>query len=581
MSLDPIDYPTKVNLNIVVDQQRQATAEDFNQIKLKYNTLLSDYKIQKGVNLANEKEIEIQSLSSNGKVNAIVKDGGQIKIHRHLGADNWLEITLGNSGSFDTDVLSAYKVVSQRVYKMFGYILANDASQSGTWQSWTSNSATQYVGHKSLRSFNPGDQLSFTKTFGGNLSLVYVADTDGGMVEISINGETPIIVDTYSETSNLYNQKQNIYTDLPYGTHTVTITVLSDSNSNSSGTQVWFNALEVSGDIFLDDPLVYPKKWESGTAYLQFDEVIGQDGNIYIAQQDGTSGNTIPAHSSGSVSDGVIDWLYSSASSFVSESFRIQAIGSELEYAYEVVPLDEDIVEDIGGNLHGNEYIDTMSYYVDGKKIELVEGVYYKGKSITVEQNLVQFYGDYQNRLEIANVKQIHAFSLECMSVRYSIDLIYQCNIGYYYTAMFPFLAYDGANQRIQFKELSSPQASVKLLDYDGVSGNPILGKEKDFIAYAVGNAFVPRGSGGVPSTEPAKEKVTIALRVNSETMDNYTESEMNCGLAVNTNGNSFTGYSSILSKIYFQRIRSGQSVVFQPGDKLQGFNKYYIKIHK
>jgi hypothetical protein len=56
--------------------------------------------------------------------------------------------------------------------------------------------------------------------------------------------------------------------------------------------------------------------------------------------------------------------------------------------------------------------------------------------------------------------------------------------------------------------------------------------------------------------------------------------STLKAGLAVNASSGSYGGYSSWLSKMYFQRLGSEANYTAQVGEVFKSNNRYYVKLN-
>ncbi len=532
----------------------------------------------------NEKEREIKNLMPvSSKKSYMVYNGVNYKIYNNLINNSWKETTMSNLGEISAGVDSPFKVTQIKCKKIVGFLDSTDGVETGAWTEFFSNVAEPYIGHKSTRTSSPDDTLVFDAYFGGDVDLYYVSDTDGGIINIQIDSLPIVVLDTYSTTANNYKQIQRISEDLKYGHHAITITNTGTKNSLSSGYQCWINAIKITGeDVTPDSGLIKLKDWKALKQVNKYDERTGVNGRVYVAQSTGLSGTTIPSHSSGVESDGSIDWLIIAETSYDANEFLISNYGSEFEYAYEMRINDDLPVYDVGGNLHGNEFLSSdVNVYLDGVKTTIQKNTYYGAYNIRVEQQITDYANAYASKTDIANVVQNHIFNNEVMVVDHSLETIVDFKIGYHYTAMFPFLTYEGGlGARKTFSKLSSTNRSYNLIDYELNDMNPILGNEKTYIAWADGEAFVPKGTGGVPSLERGEGSLLIGLKTNSKSLNNFNDSTANCGLALNSSNGQYTGYSSWLSKMYFQRTKGGQVVDISSGTVINTSSSYYVKIY-
>ena len=550
--------------------------------KAKLSNVLS--KINQNIYKSSNKLVEINNLGGNGELGCSVqKTASNFKINRHLGGNNWHEILLNNNGEVAAGVDSPYKVTQQRVYKLYGYILIDEGVTTGTWNEFNSYNSTTYIGYQSKRTFNVGDTMTFTKEFSGDLDLAYVGDTDGSIMEIVIDGGEPILIDTYSPIANNYGQSVNVARNLPLKEHIIVVTNTANANPlNTTGLrQGWINAFKInSKTINPSSDLIKVSPWVASTLVNQYDERIGANGWYYVAQTTGTTGTTMPSHSSGAVSDGGVTWFRVATSSFASKEFKPQVAGSEMEYAYEIKPTGETVKQDIGGNAHGNEFLtQDVEVIIDNEFVEIVENQIYLGDYISIKQTIEDYYGDYATKLKVADVIQTHSFSNLNFIVNIDFELVVNAELGYFYGAMLPVIPYDATTYTKQMTSIATPSNSYDFIDYEN-SANINLNQEKDYIAWVTGQSFVPKGSAGVPSVEDGVSNYIFGVHTSPEYLEDYIYSGINCGLSVNLNSGEFTGYSSWLAKIYFQYVSSGIPVTFVAGKKLNISNTYFLKLY-
>jgi len=537
-----------------------------------------------GVYLASEKENELVLLSQKSKLGcAITRIGNTYNVMRHLQDNCWLEQTLSNSGTLASGIYTPFKITSQIVKKLFGFQSSRDAVKSGTWTEYSTSDSTPYVGHTSYVSFVNGDTMTFTASFAGVPILSFTGAVDGGIASVTVDGGTPVLVDMYSAGGNVFKREQALSDSaLTSGTHTIVVTVTNTKNVASSGYRCWVAALKTQDNAILpNSPLIPVSAWKSGKVYGAYSECVNSNGRYYVTTAGGTSGATEPTHVSGTVSDGAVSWVALLATSYSAEDFRIQAAGSELEYAYTIKPTGETVAQDVGGNLHGNEYLTELPTvkvaFATVTDAELDTKIYL-ADSVEIIQNITQYYGTYgAGHYTIATNKQVHRFFGAATDIYYKLTWAVSGNAGFFYTAMWPFLAYDGPYARKQFKRMYTPQFDVDLADYSGVAGNPIVGLKKDYIMCAEGRAFQPSGAAGVPLSGDGQGGVTIALRVTGSSVNSYVDADKNAGIAANGNAGQYTGYSSWLAKMYFQLYKDNQITPILANDVIECTNRYYV----
>jgi hypothetical protein len=93
--------------------------------------------------------------------------------------------------------------------------------------------------------WDPSAGATATFTFTGNEAALHaVRDVDQGKMTVSVDGGTPTTVDDYSAARNA---NAIVWTTgaLASGTHTVTVTVLGQSNPASSGTTIALDSIDI------------------------------------------------------------------------------------------------------------------------------------------------------------------------------------------------------------------------------------------------------------------------------------------------------------------------------------------------
>ncbi len=532
--------------------------------------------------LANDREVRVIGGYAGGiRPSSIRLVDNVYTVNKHIGGDDWLEVTLTNSGTvggFDTP----WKITKQRVYKTLGFLTAKDAVEGGAWATYTSGGA-EYVGHQTKQSNSAGNTLTWTEVFKGDVYLGFTGDTDGGIVSVSVNGGTPVLIDTYSATPNDYRRFTIIAQDLREQEYTIVVTTTNSKNPASSGFQANITSLLIAkGDIAPYSRLYQAKPWKPNTVVRPYEEVVGPTGRYYYTVAGGTTGTTGPTHITGTASDGGVDWAITAISSFSASSTTFQTAGSELEYAYEVLPAGESVIQDIGGNVHGHEYVVDMQVQIDGNDYSSVLAVNdVIGSKISLVQRIRDYYGVLgSDEIDVADVIQTHEFNAIATVISHDITFLIDCGIGYFYTAMWPFLTYSAGEYTKNFKEVQTPLDAYQLKDYEGVAGNPILGRAKDFWMEARGRCYIEHGSAGIPTSDNGLTGLVLGLKADIKGLDSYKSSEIRASIAVNANGGSYNGLSSWLSKMYFQRSADSPLESISAGQTISNRNLYYVLIN-
>jgi hypothetical protein len=539
----------------------------------------------KGINLARLKENEFLTLAS-GNVNglAIRKTQTGYFVFRHLGGDNWLEYALTNSGEIAAGVNTPWKITSQRVFKIQGYISVNDMTASGGWSDIATLNPSSYTGYFAKQSAVEGSTLSQTVTSKGDLFFIFTSRTSGGIASISINGGTAFDVDTYSSADLQNKQAVKIANNLPQGNHTVLITVTARRNAASTGFNILAESLRIDDkSLRIDSDYTKPRFWTAGAVYASREEVKAANGRYYINQFAGTAGQAEPNHSGGTVSDGGIDWTLAAVSTYGGAETQVQVFGSELEYAYEFKLTELAAMQDIGGNIHGREFVRAISLHLDGTPLTMTDGEIRTGVNLSIVQDLTDYVNDYATRTDVATIRQIHDFSNSCMQVRATGQFIASGFIGFYYSSMLPFLTYYGGIWATRnFRKFYTPQVSLDLKDYENLATGVLLGNKRDYCMIAEGLAYQAKSASGVPVAVDSTTGLIIGCFITPESVNDYRDDSVTkAGLAVNANNGEYTSFSSWLSKMYFSRFYSEDDNPVSAGFEINHSAKYYVQLQQ
>lgn len=307
--------------------------------------------------------------------------------------------------------------------------------------------------------------------------------------------------------------------------------------------------------------------WETGEAVLQ-NQVRKSFGRYYYALGSGTTGATAPTWSSGSGSDGTVSWQQRDASGYDLLDHRIQAAGSQLEYAYQIKPSGAASREDVGGALHGNEIQTSMALYVGGTQATLADFEWRVGDWVGIKENITATHSQIGGgTTPVVLTVLVRNFLRQSVEIRHKHTLQFSSELGYFYSHMWPLLHYSSVGQKYGLQSLWSPSDGYRLSSSYYGQTNPFVGRVKDLIVAGYGSAFQPNGGGGVPATTPAPLQFVAWLAVDPDSVDNFKDArEFFCAKDMNTSGADVAagGYSSMTSKIYFERY-SGLAPVGKP----------------
>jgi YVTN family beta-propeller protein len=122
-----------------------------------------------------------------------------------------------------------------------------DAAKVGTWIEYGD---TQASGGKGLYSNGIGDKVTFEFT-GTQVSILFQKQFNAGLAEVFVDGVSYGKIDTYwddgSGTGKLYQQEEQIVTDLPYVPHQIEVVVTGDKNPASADSYLVVDAFRVFG----------------------------------------------------------------------------------------------------------------------------------------------------------------------------------------------------------------------------------------------------------------------------------------------------------------------------------------------
>lgn len=465
--------------------------------------------------------------------------------------------------------------------QVYGYITctAVGVTYTGAWSNTTSttyNLTTPdvrfYVNGRGKQSTAAGESVEIPYNGGGDLYIVYTSRASGCYVNVTIDGGVSNVIlpndangkpyfDTYSSTDLVYKQIVKIASKVAVGSHKIRLTTSALKNSASTGGRFIFCALAFDSDELGPwSSSTDAAQWVSGATVLQNEE-RKYSGNYYYASASGTTGPTAPTHTTGSVSDGGVTWVYRAASSYNSIDHRIQAVGSQLEYAYEMQPTGASETEDVGGALHGNEVQDSLAFRVDGNSATLTQNVWVTGSVIDVVEGLHSYHSQIgAGATPVINTHLTRSFQRPFVEITHTHTLEMDLQFGYFYSHMWPMVHYSSVGQKYGLRKLWTPTDGDSVCSsYYGLS-KQFIGKTKDYLMMGYGDALQPDGSGGVPTVIPATKEFVAWLSVSPSSVSNFdTARDIFAAKMMNTNGINVSagGYSSMTSKMYFERYPS------------------------
>jgi beta-galactosidase GanA len=151
---------------------------------------------------------------------------------------------------------------------------------TGTWTHAGPSAGYTNGDYDSTESFSTTAGDSVTVTFNGTaVQWIGPKNNNGGIGAVSIDGGSPVNVDTYSAGGKQFQQVLFSASGLSAGSHTLTITVTGTKNSASSADTVVVDAINVPSAAQLAG--YFPVVPQSGTITLQ-----GRDSRLLVANYD-------------------------------------------------------------------------------------------------------------------------------------------------------------------------------------------------------------------------------------------------------------------------------------------------------
>lgn len=455
-------------------------------------------------------------------------------------------------------------------------------------------SGNLYVNGRGRQAIAAGDSVDINYVGGGDLYIIYASRTSGNFVNVLLDGTQDFLVlpkddsgnsyfDSYSANDLQYKQVVKIASGVPNGTHTIKLTLSPNKNPASTGGRFVFNALSFdSSDFGPWRKESDAKVWGAGQAVLK-NQVRRHAGRYYYAVDDGTTGATPPTHTTGTVSDGGVDWTYRANSSYDLVDSVIHVAGSQLEYAYEMKPTGATNKEDVGGALHGNEVQTALKIAVGNLSVVLVDGSWLSGDLITFTEVQHSTHSEIgAGSTPIIQTTLTRTFKRQWVEMHHKNDALLDVVLGYYYPHMYPILHYHGASNKYAVRKIWSPSdGDRKCSDFYNQT-NPFVGRTKDTLMIAYGDCLQPNGSGGVPTTQKAPLEFVAWLSVDPSSVDSYDKADsLFAAKAMNTSGADVGagGYSSMTSKMYFERYSNRNPRLVKAGTTFECFARYGLDI--
>jgi hypothetical protein len=534
---------------------------------------------------------------TNKKLGVYRVDENNYYVWRPLGGQYWQRCAVGRDSN--TLPLNWWETYIKQVA---GYITAesSDCTYNGDWTNVRADTYLKsadpatYLSGRARQAIQAGDYVDITYTGGGDLYVVFVGRTSGNYVNVLLDsGQTYLClpddgagnkyIDTYNSTDLSYHQIVKIASGVPSGSHTIRLTVSATKNGSSSGNKFIFNALAFDSDevgpwtLEADAPL-----WETGVAVLQY-EIRKYGTRYYYATADGTTGATPPTHSSGTVSDGTVSWTQRDDSGYNLTDHRIHAAGSQLEYAYEIKPTGASAFQDVGGDIHGNETQDSLVIQVGGLAASLDDGVWAVGDSVAFHEVISATHSQIGGgATQVVETELTRTFLRQHVEVSHRHTLQMAAQFGYFYAHMWPLLHYSVPGFKYGVQRIWSPGDGDRYCeDFYGVS-NPFVGRTKDLVMAAYGDALQPDGAAGVPSAVAAPNGFVAWLAIDPSSVDNYNSAtRIFAAKGMNTSGVDVSagGYSSMTSKMYFERYSNATPTSVASGAVIECVAQYGLAL--
>lgn len=387
---------------------------------------------------------------------------------------------------------------------------------TGTLYSYSVGRTTANVNNRADYSDTTGHYLEWSVTGEGDLYVIYTGRTDCGIAKVTINGASTLVNEledqggykgfsTITATDLARRSYIKVASGLPADTYTVRVEVSGDTAATFD--RLYIEAVAITQKPHLTATM-RPPAWQTGLTVKAGDEFIGSNGYYYAVRADGTTGATEPTHTSGTGSDGTLDYNVWTESSWTFAG-RTLDYSSEMEYAAtgEITASVE-----FGGQTHGNETSNAAAITLDGvAKTEA--GLSYSsvewGSQIALTDNLTWVHTDDATAGTMGLYRNITPGKVRIQAALTATTA--SMDLGWFYTAMKPAIRWDGTWVRAGYAEVKmSNGAGYTLEDYTGGSTDitatdiTAIGYRGDFDGAAIVS--------GIYNAEPSEGYIRLNL---------------------------------------------------------------------
>lgn len=467
------------------------------------------------------------------------------------------------------------------------YVDSNVILTAG-WAAQRSGGADMFVGGVEAYSNTMGDKSSKSITLNatGSIGIVVRTSTNTGKLKVKINGGTSLIslqskdingdvvIDTYSATQT-YKVHIPLASALPPGTYDIEVEVLGEKNPLSIAHRINLNGFYFQADGISDplSDLTHAPLWATSTTVVTNEHRYWL-GNEYSAVAGGTTGTTPPTHTTGTVSDGSVSWLWI-RSSYGGDSQMIRQDTSESEFAGVQENISTGVTGEWGGDIHGGEQLDSLEIVADSTVVNPSVGDVIRCSMVSFKQNTTGLDTTASNE-PMLSIVQRHDFTSYGVNYEYTQTALKQLKIISFYQWMHTVYHYDQLSRRFLFDYVHTPRRGrYKIADSYGNSAVQ-FGLESSKEMMATGTAFKTVGTSGNPSKTGGTHRVIFKLSTTDEAMGFYKKTTAGAYVQVNPSGKNepdggaLEPNSGFFTKLYYASVRN-TTLDMGIGDELRG----------